>query len=357
MRIKHPFWDIQPVQHTYRLFDQTKGIIRKTHPIVNSYCDFTHIMSLDVHDSSAEAVFKRMAELIQSQYLQNGENKFYPDFEHMMPYFVGHLSPCYMSVYKCPNHLDTDRIIGSITSRPLSISLNKTQFNAYYVDYLCVHVGHRGKGIAPRLIQTHEYFQTHSNPNMCISIFKREDELTSSVVPLCSFTIHCYDMRAWAQLPHNNTLGITMPENEQAIISIYDMISAFETSLRCLTSKTNFIMLVQSGNLLVVESNAGLFVFRKSCTFIEEGCEMLVLIASICLTESMFMKSFQYAVQHILSQTKGASYTHLGIERLGANGQLINGLKSKPVAVNSMAYYFYNYACPTVCGDDVLFIC
>jgi hypothetical protein len=353
-RYQHSFWDMQPVQHTYQWFPNQNGIIRKTLPKTNMYCDFTNIRTFDIHDHTTQDLHNKIVQLIQSQYLQNGANQFFPKTENMMPYFTGHLAPSYMSVYSKPNYAEPDRIIGSITSRPVLLMLNNEQFQAYYVDYLCVHAGYRGKSIAPKLIQTHEYFQSHANPMVNVSIFKREDELTDAVVPICSFSIHCYDMRKWNQLPDNNTLGIAMPTSEQDLRQFYDQMTSVECSFKCLTSVMNFIELVKSGNLFCCRSNYGLFVFRKSCTFVEEGCEMLVLIASICLKDDQFMKSFQYGLQFVLLNTHG--FTHLGIERLGHNGRLIDGLSSKPIAVNSMAYYLYNYAYPSVLAEDVLLL-
>ena len=66
---------------------------------------------------------------------------------------------------------------------------NKNTFKAFYVDNLCVHKDMRNKGIAPKIIQTHEYIQRHKNKNICVSLFKREGNLTG-IVPLTIYTTY-----------------------------------------------------------------------------------------------------------------------------------------------------------------------
>ena len=76
----------------------------------------------------------------------------------------------------------TDRkIISAITSRPLNVLINNdknnknTNFRVYYVDYLCVDKLYRKKGIAPQIIQTHNYNQRYLNKNIVVSLFNREE--------------------------------------------------------------------------------------------------------------------------------------------------------------------------------------
>ena len=86
-----------------------------------------------------------------------------------MPYFEGHNSATFFTFFWQPNVLldvktgrtiDSKMLIGAITSRPLTVTIYKTnsptlvKFDVYYVDYLCVKKGFRKKNIAPQLIQT-----------------------------------------------------------------------------------------------------------------------------------------------------------------------------------------------------------
>jgi len=46
LRIKHSFWSIQPVIHSYDVFKlfYKSGIIKKELPEINKYCDFINLI-------------------------------------------------------------------------------------------------------------------------------------------------------------------------------------------------------------------------------------------------------------------------------------------------------------------------
>ena len=58
---------------------------------------------------------------------------------------------------------------------------------------------HRNKNIAPQIIQTHEYNQSHSNKKICVSLFKREEELTG-IIPLTCYDTYCYNISDFTDL-------------------------------------------------------------------------------------------------------------------------------------------------------------
>ena len=64
-----------------------------------------------------------------------------------------------------------------MTSRKIELTIQNQKLDCFYVDYLCVHPDKRKQGIAPQLIQTHHYFQRRRNPNIYISLFKRENSI------------------------------------------------------------------------------------------------------------------------------------------------------------------------------------
>ena len=75
-----------------------------------------------------------------------------------------HNEPCFLSLlfaakplinYKTKQITPNKRCIGSMTTRPLQVTLHGKKLDVYYVDYLCVDKDKRRKGVAPKLIQTH----------------------------------------------------------------------------------------------------------------------------------------------------------------------------------------------------------
>ena len=84
-----------------------------------------------------------------------------------------------------------------MTSRPITVSFNKgIPLQVYYVDYLCVDPDYRKKGIAPQMIQTHEFKQRHQNPNIKVSLFKREGDITG-ITALTIYNTAVFDMEKW----------------------------------------------------------------------------------------------------------------------------------------------------------------
>ena len=205
IRIKYRFWAVQPVYHFYDVYYWffNIGIIRHELPEKNRYTNFKDIETITTNkllndDSIMKDKLTNFMDLIQLNYLRNDDNTFLPEKENIIPYFEGHNSPAFFSFFWEPDVLIdvktnttiyTKMLVGAITSRPLTVTIYKTnnpdvvKFDTFYVDYLCVKKGFRKKNIAPQLIQTHEYNQCHTNKNICVSLFKREGELTG-IIPL-----------------------------------------------------------------------------------------------------------------------------------------------------------------------------
>ena len=85
-----------------------------------------------------------------------------------------------------------------MTGHPLEVYITKQNiyFDIYYIDFLCVDKKYRGKQIAEKIIQTHEYTQRFLNKNISVSLFKREDELTG-IIPLCIYKTYAFSMEKW----------------------------------------------------------------------------------------------------------------------------------------------------------------
>ena len=93
---------------------------------------------------------------------------------------------------------------------------------AYYVDHLCVHPDFRKTGVAPRLIQTHEYAQRHRNKKIAISIFKRDTDLTG-IIPIMLYMNYVFDILKWKK-----------PSDKQGLIILLKLINLIY--IHCLIS-------------------------------------------------------------------------------------------------------------------------
>ena len=384
IRIKYRFWAVQPVYHFYDVYYWffNIGIIRHELPEKNRYTNFKDIETITSEkvlgdDSIMKAKLTNFMDLIQLNYLKNEDNTFLPEKENIIPYFEGHNSPSFFSFFWEPDVLinvktnttiDTKMLVGAITSRPLTVTIYKTnnpeiiKFDTFYVDYLCVKKGFRKKNIAPQLIQTHEYNQCHINKNICVSLFKREGELTG-IIPLTVYQTYVFDMKNWVKPPeqlHSKTTLLV--GDSQNIYYLYNFINELTNSktqgnnckwdITIIPEMTNLVSLVKSKNMYIymlltdMEIEA-VYIFKKTCTNIEKGKGLLSLIASINsinLSLTKFIQGFKNVLWEIL--LNNPKYHYLAIEDVSDNKYIIDNIKVKthPTFESPTAYFFYNYA-------------
>jgi hypothetical protein len=384
IRIKYRFWAVQPVYHVYDVYYWffNIGIIRHELPEKNRYTNFKDIETITSEkvlgdDSIMKAKLTSFIDLIQLNYLKNDDNTFLPEKENIIPYFEGHNSPSFFSFFWEPDVLidiktnttiDTKMLVGAITSRPLTVTIYKTnnpepvKFDTFYVDYLCVKKGFRKKNIAPQLIQTHEYNQCHINKNICVSLFKKEGELTG-IIPLTVYQTYVFDMKNWVKPPeqlHSKTTLLV--GDSQNMYYLYNFINELTNSkkqgtnckwdITIIPEMTNLISLVKSKNIYIymlltdMEIEA-VYIFKKTCTNIEKGKGLLSLIASINsinLSLTKFIQGFKNVLWEIL--LNNPNYHYLAIEDVSDNKYIIDNIKVKthPTFESPTAYFFYNYA-------------
>ena len=208
LRIKFPFWSIQPVFHIYDLqhWIFTKKIINPELPSANKYVKLLDIETYPYKKAPNDITVKSSA-FIKEHFLRNKYAQYNPSYDDIFNY-LDTSTPSFISIYSKPKVifdaesgiLDRD-ILGVITSRPLLLLLKniKETLNVNYVDNLCVHKANRKQGIAPRLIQTHHYHIRHLNKNTKVCLFKREGEMTA-IVPLTTYETITYELENFPRL-------------------------------------------------------------------------------------------------------------------------------------------------------------
>jgi hypothetical protein len=142
--------------------------------------------------------------------------------------------------------------------------------------------------------------------------------------------------------------------------------------MELIATKNLFItMIVEEGNI------AAVYIFKKSCTFIEKGKEIICCIASMngLLTEQDFIRGFNVSLWSIvtrensINQTKDIKNTkkteepksifcYLTVEDISDNKCIISSITKHtyPVVVSPTAYFFYNFAFSTFKSESVLII-
>lgn len=409
VRIKFKFWAIQPVMHVYdvKYWFWKKGIIQLELPEKNKYCNFKAIETIPF-DKVGDIKTNQFVNLIQTNYLRENENMFLPLNENIIPYFVGHNSSSFWSFYwedsliqdiKKNSIIKDKHLIGAITSKPLHVIIHNgnknAKLNVYYVDYLCIDMNHRKKGVAQDLIQTHEYNQSHLNLSIQVSLFKREGELTG-IVPLCVYTTYAFSMKNWCKptnLDGNVHLIQCGKENIHYLLPLLQKEDIFDITI--VPTIGNVLELIITENIFVymllsdIENEnevIGAYFFRKSCTYIKKNAEALVCFASILTkdakyanvkyaaeTQSRFIHGYKVALSQICEhnvakQTKlknknnnsqsFSTYQYAVVEDISSNNLIIANLleKTSPLMMSPTAYFFYNFAYPTFKSSKVLII-
>ncbi len=387
IRVKYGFWAIQPVFHVYNIGYMIfpPGIIEHHLPEENKYTNFKNIDTI-VFDKMSKLKTVKFVNFIKTNYLQNKDNTFSPKSANIIPYFKGHNTFSFVSFYTednvlidfskknentipdiIPDIIPDKKIIGVITSRPLHIVINGksgANFDAYYVDYLCVDTNYRKKGIAPQLIQTHHYNQRYNNKNILVSLFKREDDLTG-IVPLCAYSTYGFPVTKWTKphaLPGNFTLLEITSQNFHILLDFMKNItSKFDIFIN--TEISNIIELIKSKNIfiyaiLLEQQIVCVYFYRKSCVFVEKNMEVLSCFASINETSDLndiFIHGFKLSFWNIADKNY---FGFCAIENISHNNIIIDNLvlKTTPSIISPTAYFFYNFAYPTFKAEKVLIL-
>lgn len=376
VRWKYRFWALQPVFHFYNLsyyWIGSRGIIRHELPEKNRYVNDLNITTTSIEELDP-LTKKRLVTFIQHHYWRQGDNVFCPKAGNIFPYFSGHFADPLCSVFTEPEYymdvqtnrtIQEKKIVGVITSRPLHVSIrdttdsNMTDFPVYYVDYLCVERTRRKRNIAPQLIQTHEYRQSHRNRKISVSVFKREDDLTA-IVPLTVYKTYCFCRKKWKCPPALPPSWTILSGDTQNLYYFYDLLKTTKSKwkLTMVPEMSNLVALVTSGNLFVsmlMQQGRlmGAYIFRKTCTTLRQKEEILSCIGSIGLTDcDLFIGGFKVAVWGLM--TSHPTFQHLTVEDISDNTPIINHLcfRNHPTVISPMAYFFYNFAYSTFPSNE-----
>jgi GNAT superfamily N-acetyltransferase len=377
LRIKFRFWALQPVFHIYDIgyLFFPPGIIDVKLPNKNRYTNFKQIETKS-YDLVSEYQQNKFVQFIGSHYLQNDSNVFLPKKENILPYFQGHIHRSFSSFYYEPqlledskNHsiVETNKMIGVITSRAMHVEIFKkntsNMFDVYYVDYLCVHRDYRNKGIAPELIQTHEYNQRYSNKKIHVCLFKREGKLTG-IVPLCVYNTYGFSVKSWNRPPNFSGHYTLLEISPQNFHLLHDFIKQQKRSYDIIIQPdiANLIELIKTRNIFIYvvmmnQEFCSAYFYRKSCVYVETDLEVLTCFASICgsLNEKTFIHGFKTSFWKIAEKHK---FGFAAIENISSNHLIIHNLikKTKPSVVSPCAYFFYNFGYPTFSSNKVLIL-
>ena len=402
IKLRYPFWNIQPVLHTYdqwwrRLFFPSGGIVdcrTNTKTMKDTkFCDTKNIRTFEMNDTTSpdgEAAISEYVRLLQAHYISNENVSYVITRKAFDGHFQGHLSSSYFSVLYNPvlssfaggvpdAVKSIQDIIGGIASSPAMLFVQNTEYaikpiDVNYIDYLCVHRDHAHKLLARNLFQTHERnirqlsLASMTAPRM-VSVFRKEMDLCDGVVPMVEYKTNVYYLRnilvpplpprtmlqrAWKNNAHSSTFFDFI--DDLPAKQVFDIILMPSAShLRASIANENIFafVLIHESQLLGVYIFSDVHVVTEgaSVSATEDG-GTLQLSASFRNVEStaVFFAGFLICLQQILNVNK--SFAMLHINDVGHNQHILPRWHSSgggmPVYSIPAAVYAYNYINPTL---------
>ena len=388
IKIKYPFWNVQPVYHTYdfwRAFYSTPFFIYKYRPIKTKFSNEINVKTIPYLDATSDQK-QQVLQLLQSNYISNDRILLTLLEKDLDALYGGHFDTPFISLYIEKNYglgesLDSNtiilnkRIIGSIISNPVHVYCPKanvyTETPLYYTDFLCVNrelksskgsLGSKGSKHLRELFDTHEFHQRLYNPAIAGSLFKREIDLLDGIVPIVQYITYVYYLRnmGFPPLPahfhvvHINAENLDLLTDFLYVQTHLDLDKSPHFDLLSVTSLGNYIAMIKQGLCHVFCLRKGEHIFATY--FFRDGKmqyedldgDTLQFYGSMSNTDTAQL--FYLGLLHSLYQImkKYPRFKMLMFENLGDNTVLhkLWRQKNSPTFENKTAYYSYNWIHP-----------
>ena len=400
LKIKYPFWNIQPVYHTY----DWKPRIWTTAYLINTglflpktkYNDNKFQMVTYKYDELPEEYYPKILDLLKCHYIPTDNAYFNINKRQFDAFHLGQNNPSYITIYSeleydntiapkkennpkiltslTPSSLQNykENIQGIITTRYINIHVFDKYKNDYilwksnYVDFLCLH---RENIKTRNVFQTHIFNTYKKMPSIKSFLFKKEIDLCPGVVPIVQYNTLLFDIIGGASRPPalpvnfsiiqiknenldilSNTIQFANCRPGYSIILIHDL-EYYLSIIR--QSIAHIYCLVQR------EVVYGIYMFKE--TYIEYDGEKEPISSIQCFSIMNIRNSelFYLGFQHSLRELK-KTHPHkiLIIENIGANCILVDKYQiyNTPLSNTNSALYTHNLIIPgTPYSSDSIF--
>jgi hypothetical protein len=232
---------------------------------------------------------------------------------------------------------------------------------AYVIDFLCVQRDRDAKKINRSLLQTHEYNQRKKNPNISISIVKKEIDLFGGVVPFLKYQNHLFHLRPIhvPKLPdHFHIQRITHQSSLDVVADVlHHKQEEVNSDLQAMVipSMASIASLLQRELLYIYclrqkDRIYGLYFLKDvKCQYEDIGGNTLQCMASIMHENNtnLFFLGFLHSLRSLLKLRP--SYKMLFMDETGHTSILLKYWRTKhtPIFSNETAYYLYNFIYPS----------
>jgi hypothetical protein len=236
IKIRHPFWNLQPVFHAYdywRYTYTTPFLVYPFRPIQTKFCQFSRIKTIPYLDCSPEQKAE-FVNLLQCYYIASDQILHTMDTTTLDDYLTGageesYVSFCFHESSRLVPDLKPD-VLAVISSRACRLFLfqqtTPVQYPVYFIDFQTVKREQPATTLNRFLLQTHEYNQRMYNPNIAVSLLKKEGDLFDGVVPLVEYTTSMYVLqnRTFPALPPHFHIVQVDSTNMNLLMDFLDII-------------------------------------------------------------------------------------------------------------------------------------
>jgi hypothetical protein len=361
---------MQPVIHYYNIlyWFMSDTVIQKELPLLNKYCNLREIQTFK-YQNLTNLDKQYIINFLKSYFLRTNEVNYLPTIDSFNANFENHTYPSFISIYSTDtklfdysnnNSINTKDIISVMTTRPLYITLYNKSFPLYYVDYLCVHSLYRKKGIAPQMIQTHEFNQRHNNKTINVSLFKREGEI-NGIVPLTVYSSYGYKKLDVYKILDASIEIVQI--NKTSIYKFLDFFKTYKPLFDCIITPhlSNLISLIENKIVFIYvlkknETILSFYIFKNTDTLYNNrgSIECISSITTINNDSNhLFYKGFTNAYYDISKKLKSKIIL---IEDVSHNNQLIKHISNTPFFTSPTAFFLYNYASKTVDHNKFIYM-
>lgn len=382
IKLSFPFWNIQPVYHSYdfwRALYSRPFLIHHRFLIkaTNKYHDLKQVKIVPFVDAS-DLQKQSVVNLLQCFLLPSENAVFVFNLENLETYLGGHMFSSYLSLYErsgiehnrsgiersgIERFEKTSDPIACISSRSGELSIRGYKASIYYIDFLCVKREEDFKKISRTLLQTHIYKQqfldemeskTHVGSQMVlVSLFRREKELLTGIVPLTRFQTVYYEIpQINKKMPlSDHVILITIDHSNMDIF--IDFLESSQTKFECFlrTDIANLIGMIKSGILYVyclkrMDDILSVYIFRDTRMSYDGLGSILQLVCTIHNSSSLplFINGFINSVFEIIR--KIPVYKVLMVDEIGDNCLITNHIGGRIIQRHLTAYYLYNMVVP-----------
>jgi hypothetical protein len=411
--LKYPFWNQQPVFHTYdywRFLYSIPFLVYPFRPIKKKFYDSTFIKTIPYLECCPEEK-KQMLNLIQCYYITANDQILHTMDEAAIDAVLsgGSEEPTFLSFYYSPFPIAPSNILASsiqdeeirtpiavVLSRYINIivfnqqnsngvlfeflnSLTKQtpsseKYPAYLVDYQTVHREYPNIVKLNRtLLQTHEYNQRIKNPNISVTVIKKEIDLFDGVIPLVQYTTSTYVLqkKRFPPLPSHFYISQINMSNTDILIDFFYSIQTLERSayfdltpaniptIRMISDISTLIAMIKANILFAfclrkAEKIYAFYFWKDAKTqyMLENDTagDTLQSIATMAIeldsNSRLFYLGFLHALYAIRKQRP--SYRILLLEEIGDTKGIHKQWRTKhiPMFSTMTAYYTYNLICP-----------